>query len=254
MFERGLERRPANAPLAQRPADPTTAAQKGLAAPSTELPHRSALERSFGHDLSAVSCHSGAAADSACAELGADAFTFGGSIVLSDKRDLRTVAEETTHALQQSPHDFGFLRQQSGGITDPQGRAEHEATSIAASVSAGSHAGPVTMGLGPDVVARASSQQKASKQWDKLDDESKASYRAQADALKEQLRQEIYAEQDISKTGRSGGAINAQVNKRLGEACKRKANELQGSNPMLAHALRISGGVSGSSGKSGVHK
>jgi hypothetical protein len=78
-------------------------AQQGFAGGGSELPHRAAIESSFGVDLGSVRAHAGDAASSACDDLGAQAYTQGSQIAFSSPSpSLHLAAHEAAHVVQQS--------------------------------------------------------------------------------------------------------------------------------------------------------
>lgn len=114
-------------------------ATRGVA---SEIPFRSEMERSFGHDFSGVKAYLGRSAP--LAELGAEAATRGEQVAFassSPSRDL--VAHELTHVVQARVHGAA-----SGGpaVSSPSHGAEHEAEAVAERVLRGE---PVTVGASP---------------------------------------------------------------------------------------------------------
>jgi hypothetical protein len=84
-------------------ADATSIARSGLSGPGSALPHRDAIESSYGVDLGAVSVHTGPAATAACDDLHAEAFTMGSSIAFaSPSPSMHLAAHEAAHVVQQS--------------------------------------------------------------------------------------------------------------------------------------------------------
>jgi hypothetical protein len=96
-------------PVVQRraagPSDETAtraAASQGLATPSSSLPFSGTLQRAFGrHDVSSIQAHTGPAAASSAQAMGADAYATADHVVLGRGTDLRTVAHEAAHVVQQ---------------------------------------------------------------------------------------------------------------------------------------------------------
>jgi len=84
-------------------ADVHTKAQAGLSGGGGPLPHREAIQKSFGrHDVSNVTAHTGANAESAAASMGAHAYATGNDVVLGEGgKGLHTVAHEAAHVIQQ---------------------------------------------------------------------------------------------------------------------------------------------------------
>jgi hypothetical protein len=83
--------------------DATSIASAGLSGPGSELPHRAAIESSYGVDLGGVRAYTGPAASAAADSLGAEAFTMGSSIAFaSSSPSLHLAAHEAAHVVQQS--------------------------------------------------------------------------------------------------------------------------------------------------------
>jgi Domain of unknown function (DUF4157) len=77
-------------------------AQRGIATSASPLPHLDIIQRAFGrHDISGIQAHTGADAAASARAMGAKAYATGGHVVLGDRADLRTVAHETAHVVQQ---------------------------------------------------------------------------------------------------------------------------------------------------------
>ena len=115
------------------------AARRGLAGAGHELPHLTAIQRSFGrYDVRGVSAHSGAAAQEAAQELGAAAYTSGERVAFAGAPDLRTAAHEAAHVIQQRA---GI--ELPGGIDRPGDRHEQHADAVAERVVAGRSAEPL---------------------------------------------------------------------------------------------------------------
>jgi len=114
------------------------AAATGVATPATKLPHRQALQASFGdaHDLSGVRAHVGGAAAESASAMGATAYATGNDVVLPENPSLHLVAHEVTHVVQQRAgvHLAGGV----GAAGDPY---EREADAIADAVVRGEHVG-----------------------------------------------------------------------------------------------------------------
>lgn len=113
-----------------------TLAQHGIAGPSQALPHREAIQRSFGpdHDLSAVRAHVGGAAGDACAALGAEGYATGLDIAFRRAPDLALAAHEAAHIIQQRD-GVSF-----SGVGSPNDAYERAADQVAARVVAGQSA------------------------------------------------------------------------------------------------------------------
>ena len=113
---------PQSTPRRSSPKDAQRIAQHGLGAPAGPLPYLDRLQHSFGVPLGSIRAHQGDDAQHAAEQLGANAYATRGQVVLGQHSDLRTVAEETAHALRQSPHAAPFRSfVQTSGLTDPNG-------------------------------------------------------------------------------------------------------------------------------------
>jgi hypothetical protein len=136
----------------QDKSDKERIAKKGMDGPAGPIPYLTILEKAFGRKLGHMKAYSGDKALDASERLNAHAYTHQGRIVLGNRNDLRTVAEETAHALQQS----GATRNiQSSGITDVTGSAEMEARNAADAVVSGQMVESLHAGLGEQAIARA---------------------------------------------------------------------------------------------------
>ena len=108
-------------------------AAAGFAGPSVALPHKSAIEQSYGADMSSVRAYTGPAAAQACRKLGAQAYASGNQIAFaSETPSLHVAAHEAAHTLQ----DVG-LAGDIGGAGDV---AEQQADAAADRVVAGQSA------------------------------------------------------------------------------------------------------------------
>jgi hypothetical protein len=118
------------------PADVHSAAALGTSGPTTELPHRDAIQRAFGrHDITHVKAHLGGAAEAGAAAMGADAFATGDRVAFGAPPDLRTAAHEATHVVQQRS---GV--QLDGGVGEAADPYEQHADEVAALVVQGQSA------------------------------------------------------------------------------------------------------------------
>ncbi len=85
------------------PAEVHAAADRGIAAPSSSMPHADAIQASFGkHDISHVQAHVGGGAAEACNDMGASAFASGSHVAFAKSPDLHTAAHEAAHVVQQA--------------------------------------------------------------------------------------------------------------------------------------------------------
>ncbi len=77
-------------------------AARGTGGGSRELPHREAIQQSFGHhDVSGVRAHVGGAAQEAAGAMGARAYASGDDVAFASEPDLHLAAHEAAHVVQQ---------------------------------------------------------------------------------------------------------------------------------------------------------
>jgi hypothetical protein len=115
----------------QGPGDAAAAVRLARTGQRIELPHRAEVQAKLGHDLSALQVFTGAPAAKACQMIGAEAFTFGNTLVFADgSPPLATVLHEVTHALQQGGHRMMGDAPVSDEVklSSAGDAAEHEAT------------------------------------------------------------------------------------------------------------------------------
>lgn len=108
-------------------------ARSGINSSGSQLPFLDAVQASFGgHDVSHVRAHTGDAAASANAALGARAFATGEDIAFAGTPDLHTTAHEAAHVVQQ--HAGVHLK---GGVGESGDVYERHADEVADRVVAG---------------------------------------------------------------------------------------------------------------------
>ena len=77
-------------------------AAEGVAGPGGPLPHRQAIQASFGrHDVAHIEAHVGGTAADAAADIGAVAYATGTHVAFARPPDLHTAAHEAAHVVQQ---------------------------------------------------------------------------------------------------------------------------------------------------------
>jgi len=77
-------------------------AERGVATPSSRLPHLDRVQASFGSfDVGSIEAHTGDTAARSATSMGARAYATGNHVVLGDGADLHTVAHEAAHVAQQ---------------------------------------------------------------------------------------------------------------------------------------------------------
>ena len=123
--------------------DPLSAseiASQGTRGGGGSLPHLDRIQSSFGHhDVTGVSSHTGASAQSASDALGASAFASGNSVGFdSVTPSLHTSAHEATHVVQQ--RSGVQLKAETGEVGD---RYERHADAVADVVVSGGNAAPL---------------------------------------------------------------------------------------------------------------
>jgi hypothetical protein len=98
---------------------------------------RASVEQRVGADLSGARVHTGEHAETASAELGARAFTYGSDIFVGrgeSARDSRLMAHELTHVVQQGHGSQPVVQRETTGSTD-RAPAEDEADAVAEDVT-----------------------------------------------------------------------------------------------------------------------
>ncbi|HKE19152.1 MAG TPA: DUF4157 domain-containing protein, partial [Kofleriaceae bacterium] len=114
----------------------------GVEGAAGELPHREAIQRSFGrHDVSRIESHVGGAAAQAAGLLDAEAYAFGDQVAFASAPDLHTAAHEAAHVVQQRVAGADRVAALGGGtLTTPADAAERHADLVAEHVVRGESA------------------------------------------------------------------------------------------------------------------
>lgn len=108
-------------------------AASGMRGSGQTLPHREAIQQSFGgHDVSRISAHVGGAAATASKAIGAEAYASSGAVAFKRSPDLHTAAHEAAHVVQQRA---GV--QLKGGVGQVGDTYERHADAVAERVVAG---------------------------------------------------------------------------------------------------------------------
>lgn len=116
--------------------DVHAAAEAGVRGSGGALPHREAIQRSFGrHDVAGVAAHVGGAAASASRAMGAEAYATGNDVAFAGAPDLHTAAHEAAHIVQQR----GGVSL-AGGVGEQGDRYEQHADQVADAVVQGKSA------------------------------------------------------------------------------------------------------------------
>src|SRR5690606_7907466 len=85
-----VQRKPGRA-RAVSAADMHASARAGVTGTSTHIEHTGTIQRAFGkHDISGVQAYVGGRASTACAELGAEAYTVGNRVAFASEPSLHT--------------------------------------------------------------------------------------------------------------------------------------------------------------------
>ena len=114
-------------------------ARQAFRDPSSPLPHRAAIEASYGVDMGAVQAYKGPEASAACEAMGARAFALGHRVAFADANpSLHLAAHEAAHVVQQSK---GV--QLSDKVGRPGDAYEIEADQAAARAQAGQSAADI---------------------------------------------------------------------------------------------------------------
>lgn len=112
------------------PNEVQDAAESGVSAPATSLPHQQQLQAAFGrHDISHLTAHMDSGST---AEMGAKHFAYGSDVVFGSSPDLYDTAHEVIHAYLQT-NGVG----PSGGQGTPGDAFEQQADSLAQEVMSG---------------------------------------------------------------------------------------------------------------------
>ncbi|HVV87212.1 MAG TPA: DUF4157 domain-containing protein [Kofleriaceae bacterium] len=118
------------------PAAVQAAAEAGISGAAGALPHREAIQASFGrHDVSQVQAHTDAAAGAGARAMGAEAFATGDHVAFAAPPSLHTAAHEAAHVVQQRA---GV--QLLGGVGEVGDRYERNADDVADRVVRGESA------------------------------------------------------------------------------------------------------------------
>jgi len=127
------------------PAAVHEAAARGTAGTGGPLPHREAIQSSFGaaFDVSTIRGHVGGASAEACSDIGASAYATGHDVAFRQAPDLHTAAHEAAHVAQQAR---GV--QLYGGVGAAGDSYERHADAVADRVVAGQSAADL-LGSGP---------------------------------------------------------------------------------------------------------
>ncbi len=107
---------------------PNAIARSGLSGRPVALPHRSAIERSYGVSLDGVYAYTDPAAQAACRALGKQAFAIGNRVAFATASpDLHVAAHEAAHTLE-DPGAAGVV----GGSADSEAMADAAADRVVA--------------------------------------------------------------------------------------------------------------------------
>lgn len=99
-----VQRKASRSPGDLSAAEVHRAAERGMRGPGVPLPHLDAVQRAFGrHDVRSIRAHTGREAAEGARAMGALAFTRGHEVAFAERSpDLRTVAHEAAHVVQQA--------------------------------------------------------------------------------------------------------------------------------------------------------
>ena len=114
-------------------------AAAGHAGSGSALPHKAAIESSFGADMSNVQAYTGPQASAACEAMGAQAYAMGNKVAFAESSpSVQLAAHEAAHVVQQSQ---GVSL--AGGVGQAGDKYEVAADTAAARVSSGASAADV---------------------------------------------------------------------------------------------------------------
>jgi len=145
-----VQRRAGNARAAATSDEVHAVAARGVAGSGARLPHREAIQASFGrHDVARIEAHLGGDATSANHAIGANAYASGNHVAFASAPSLHTAAHEAAHVVQQR----GGV-QLEGGVGAVGDTYERHADAVADRVVRGEpaedlldlHAGPGVQG------------------------------------------------------------------------------------------------------------
>jgi hypothetical protein len=119
------------------PGDVHAAAARGTSGTGGALPHRDAIQASFGgaFDVSSIRAHVGGPSADACSDIGAAAFATGKDVAFRQPPDLHTAAHEAAHVAQQARGVNLY-----GGVGQAGDSYERHADAVADRVVAGQSA------------------------------------------------------------------------------------------------------------------
>lgn len=143
--------------------------ESGFAGGAQEIPHRAAMEKSFGRDFGNVQAYSGGAATKANEELGSNAYAMGNQIAFKSANPSESlVAHELTHVVQQTEGPAGSGSSHGGVDTSGEAQAEAVESAVASgrpatSVLGQTGSGPSLKAAGPRLSAEASKKKGADK-------------------------------------------------------------------------------------------
>jgi hypothetical protein len=133
--------------MAQQTTRPADVAQQGFSGSAQEIPHRAAMEQSFGMNFGGVKAYTDAPALKANEQLGANAYASGNQVAFSSSNPSQSlVAHELTHVVQHTGGKPGAEPSRkasdgSDGGIDTSGEAQ--ANAVESAVAAGKPASSV---------------------------------------------------------------------------------------------------------------
>jgi hypothetical protein len=144
ILQRKLEQRRAARRSEESAAQVHTAADIGTSGASGPLPHRDAIQQSFGkHDVSHIKAHTDERAAEGAEAMNAEAFASGSHVAFAGSPSLHTAAHEAAHVLQQRR---GV--QLKSGVGEAGDAHEQQADEVAQRVVRGESAEPILDQMG----------------------------------------------------------------------------------------------------------
>lgn len=195
--------------------------ESGFKGGGGEIPHRAAMEQSFGRDFGNVQAYSGSAAVQANEDLGSNAYAMGNQIAFKSANPSEAlVAHELTHVVQQTEGPAGSGSSHGGVDTSGEAQAEAVESAVASGRPASSVLG------GPALKAEGSAHKggprlsPAGGAAKKGDNKAKGDGSDEKKKADETKKEEEEAKSKASEAKDAGGGKDAGGDKKKGPATK----------------------------------
>jgi len=208
----GLSQLDSDVGMVQRSA--SDIGESGFKGGGGEIPHRAAMEQSFGRDFGNVQAYTGNAAVQANKDLGSNAYAMGSQIAFKSANPSEAlVAHELTHVVQQTEGPAGSGSSHGGVDTSGESQAEAVEAAVASGRAATSVLGTAGGGEGPALKADGSmskggprlSPDAGAKKDAKSKGESKGDGSDEKKKAEESKKQEEEAKSKASENKSAGG-------------------------------------------------